>query len=110
MGAGALGAALASSCCIPPAAAVALGLSLGTAAALAELLTYRPLFVLAGFGLGALVLWLGVRSQEAACPVGQRRALFNGALTPAILGFVGVYVVMTQIVVPLLYDVRWLLP
>jgi hypothetical protein len=79
-------------------------------AALAELLTYRPLFVLAGFGLGIGVLWLGLRVPRAACTPGERRRLLDRALTPALLGFIAVYVGINQLLVPLLYNVRWLLP
>lgn len=108
LGAGALAALVASLCCIPPAAAVALGLSLGTAASLSSLLTYRPLFIAAGLGLGGVMLWLGLRKRHAACPVGQRTRLLDRALLIGGLSFAAIYFALNQIVVPLLYEIRWL--
>jgi len=107
VGAGAIGALIASLCCVPPAAAVALGTSLATAAALSQLLTYRPLFVAAGLGAFALVLWMSLRSATKNCPPDARKKLIDSGLTIGVLSFAVVYLVVNQLVVPMLYNVRW---
>lgn len=68
VGAGALGAFVATICCIPSAAAAAIGLSLGTAVTLGNLLAYRPWFVAAGLGVSGAVLWLGLRRGRTVRP------------------------------------------
>jgi hypothetical protein len=107
--AGAAGALVATLCCLPAATAVAIGLSLGTAAALSELLIYRPLFIAAGLGISALILWRSSRGQHAACRPEQRRQIWDHAVTFGLIGFAAAYVVLNQLVVRLLYELPWLL-
>ncbi len=108
VGAGVVGALIASACCVPPAAAVAFGSSLATAAALSQLLAYRPLFVAGGLGVFALALWVSLRRTTKTCPVNDRKKLTDRGLTIGVLSFVGVYLAVSQLAVPLLYSARWL--
>lgn len=76
-----LTAALVSSlCCLPAAAAFALGL--GGSAFLTGLGLYRPYFVVAGIGLAAVAIWWSLRRSRRCCsPEAYRR---HRILVPAV--------------------------
>jgi hypothetical protein len=74
LGAGLLGALITSSCCLPAAVAIALGLSLGTIATLEHLLAYQRLFQAAGMATARFASWWAPRRCRATCDRRGRRA------------------------------------
>lgn len=67
LAAGLLGAPITSSCCLPMAVAIALGLSLGTIATLEQLLAYQHLFQAAGMAFAGFAAWWALGRCRVTC-------------------------------------------
>lgn len=65
--AGIAGSVIASLCCLPAAAAIALGLGLGTVAGLSQLLAYQRFFQVGGLAFAGLAVWWLTRRRGASC-------------------------------------------
>jgi len=100
LGAGIVGAVIASLCCLPTAVAVGLGLSLSTIASLGRLLAYQRLFQVTGIALSALAIWWLVRRDPVACHLSERQ---RDRVSLYVFGAFAVsFVVLNVVVIPLL--------
>lgn len=98
--AGVAGSIIASFCCLPAAAAIALGLGLGTVATLSELLAYQRLFQFAGLAFAGVTAWLMLRRKSGACSLSETH---REQLLVLIMGsFAGSFAMLNLVVIPLL--------
>lgn len=98
---GLMAALVSSLCCLPAAAAFALGL--GGSAFLTGLGLYRPYFVVAGVGLAAVAIWWSLRRSRRCCsPEAYRR---NRILVPAVtlVTLATSYALINLVLLPRLY-------
>ncbi|MBI4493569.1 MAG: hypothetical protein HY690_12335 [Chloroflexi bacterium] len=107
VGAGVLGSVVASLCCLPSAVAIALGLSLGTAAALSQLLAYQRLFQLAGVAVALFAAWWLSHRRRTTCTVSASE---RDRVSLYVLGaFTTGFALLNLVVIPLLEQLPWLL-
>ncbi len=98
--AGVVGSVIASLCCLPTAAALALGLGLGTVATLGELLAYQRLFQVAGLAFAGLTVWRMLRENSGVCGLSEYH---RQRLPLLVMGSFAVsFAVLNVIVIPLL--------
>ena len=98
--AGVTGSIVASFCCLPAAAAVALGLSLSTVATLSQLLAYQRPFQLAGLALVGLAVWWTLGRSQASCSLSKAER--ERVPSYAFGAFAVSFVVLNIMVIPLL--------
>lgn len=107
VGAGLGGATLATLCCLPQAAAIALGLSLSTAASLGGLLAYQRAFQAAGVGLALVAIWAILRRSRIVCPLPPEER--QRVPTLVLVTFAVSFVALNLAVIPFLEQLPWLL-
>ncbi|MBM3924863.1 MAG: hypothetical protein FJ320_02595 [SAR202 cluster bacterium] len=97
-----MGAVVASLCCLPGAAAVAIGTSAGTAASLYRLQDYQRLAQIVGLAIaGIWILWLVSRSRKA-CSIEGYAANRQRVPLLVLVSFTGIFAVLNLLVIPLL--------
>lgn len=102
-GPGALGGLLSTLCCALPAAALAIGLTGGLAAAFVSLGRFRLYGIIAGLVFVAIAAWFSLRRARSCCtPEEYRRRQIAIPLT-MFASFGLVYGVTMYLIVPLLY-------
>lgn len=98
--AGIAGSVIASLCCLPAAAAAALGLGLGTVAGLSQLLEYQRFFQVGGLAFAGLTVWRMLRKSSGACDLSERH---RERLPLLVMGsFALSFLVLNVVVIPLL--------
>lgn len=98
--AGIAGSVIASLCCLPAAAAVALGLGLGTVAGLSQLLEYQRFFQVGGLAFAGLTVWRMLRRRGGACSLSESH---RQRLPLLVLGSFAVsFAVLNVLVIPLI--------
>lgn len=98
--AGVTGSVVASLCCLPAAAGIGLGLSLGTVATLSQLLAYQRFFQVGGFAFAGLVVWKMLSRRGSACSLSVRE---RERVTLLVLGSFAVgFAVLNVLLIPLL--------
>lgn len=98
--AGVTGSIIASFCCLPTAAAIALGLGLGTVATLSELLAYQRLFQIAGLAFAGVTTWLMLRRKGGACSLSKTH---RERLPVLVMGsFAASFAILNLLIIPLL--------
>ncbi|MBI4318605.1 MAG: hypothetical protein HY675_08950 [Chloroflexi bacterium] len=104
---GITGSVIASFCCLPTALAIALGLSLSTAATLSQLLAYQRAFQLAGLVFAGLATWWILRRSRSTCGLSARQ---RERVPLFVLGaFAAGFATLNVAVIPLLERLPWLL-
>lgn len=107
LAAGLLRSLVASLCCLPAAAALALGLGLVTAATRARLLAFQPAFLVVGFLLAGLAAWRIAGRGDAVCALSPRRRVVAPLVVFA--AFIVGYVLVHRAFIPFLEQLPWLL-
>lgn len=101
---------MASFCCLPAAVAVALGLGLGTVAALGGLLAYQRLFQIAGFALSGLAAWSLSNRNCTECNRTERGRPGEGVAVYVLGAFAVSFLILNVVIIPLLEHLPLLLP
>ncbi|MBI2954141.1 MAG: hypothetical protein HYY30_07495 [Chloroflexi bacterium] len=105
--AGITGSVIASFCCLPTALAIALGLSLSTAATLSQLLAYQRAFQVAGLVFAGLATWWMLRRSRSTCSPSERQL---ERVPLFVFGAFAVgFLILNVFVIPLLERLPWLL-
>ncbi len=107
LAAGLLGSLIASLCCLPVAAALALGVGPGTAATFGRLLAFQAAFLVAGSLLAGLAAWrIAGRGGTARALYPTRRA---GGPLVVFAAFIVGYALVTRAFIPFLEHLPWVL-
>lgn len=104
VGRGAVGALIGSLCCLLPALAV-IGLTGGLAATLVSLGRFRLFGLIIGLAFVASASWFSVRRRRSCCTEEQYERLKITVPLTMLVSFGAVYMLITYLVLPLLYEI-----
>lgn len=104
---GAVGGLIGTVCCLLPAVAIAIGLTLteGLVATLVSLGRFRLYGIIIGSAFVALASWLSLRRRRSCCNDEQYKRLKITVPLTMLVSFSAVYMLITYLLLPLLYRV-----
>ena len=107
VGKGAVGGLIGTICCLLPAVAIAIGLTLteGLAATLVGLGRFRLYGIIIGLAFVALASWLSVRRRRSCCNDEQYKRLKITVPLTMLVSFGAVYGLVMYLILPLLYRI-----